>query len=164
MAHSVPDLDLSLLPVTHRELIPESYRDRMGHMNVSWYIHLFNGALRGFYELFGFNRSYMEATESGVFALECHIRYLSEVKVGQRVTLRSRAIARTEKRLHFVLFMEIDDSGALASICEYVVAHIDMKVRRMSPILEPVASRFDELVAEHQALDWDAPMCGSIRP
>ena len=163
MAHPSPDLDLSLLPVTHREVISEDYIDGMGHMNVAWYVHLFNGANRGFYEMFGLVRSYMEETHSGIFALESHVRFLSEVKIGQRVTLRSRAIGRTQKRLHFVHFMSIDESDALAAVCEYVAAHIDMNVRRMSPILDPVAAGFDELLAEHRGLDWDPPLCGSIR-
>ncbi len=161
---AVTDIDLSSLPVTHQAVIPVSYLDMMGHMNVAWYTHLFGEATLEFYDQFGLNRAYMQANETGVFALEAHIRYVSEVRVDQHVTIRSRAVARTAKRFHFMNFMSNDETGALSAYCEFVSAHIDMKARRMSPILEPVASGFDRFLAEHSRLDWDSPVCGSMRP
>ncbi len=72
---TVTDIDLSSLPVTHQAVIPVSYLDMMGHMNVAWYTHLFGEATMEFYDRFGLNRAYMQANETGVFALEVHIRY-----------------------------------------------------------------------------------------
>ena len=157
-------MDLSQLPVTHQEVIPEGYLDSMNHMNVAWYTHLFGTATMSFYRLFGLNREYMEANDTGIFALEAHIRYVGDVGVGQHVTLRSRALARNEKRLHFIHFMEIDETNRLSSFCEFVAGHMDMLTRRMSAILDPVGSGFDELLAEHRALGWEAPVCGSMGP
>jgi acyl-CoA thioester hydrolase len=107
---------------------------------------------------------YMQANNAGSFALESHVRYLSEVRAGQRVTLRSRALARSEKRLHFMHFMMIDESSSLAATCEFVGAHIDMTARRMSPLAGQVAASYDRLLAEHRQIDWEAPICGSMRP
>ena len=157
-------MDLSQLPVTHQEVIPEGYLDSMNHMNVAWYTHLFGTATMSFYRMFGLSREYMEANHTGIFALEAHIRYVGEVRVGQHVTLRSRALARNSKRLHFIHFMEIDETNRLSSFCEFVAGHMEMKTRRMSAILEPVASGFDGILAEHRALDWDPPVCGSMGP
>ena len=39
--------ELSVLPVTHEAVIDEEYLDSNGHMNVSWYLHLFNRATGG---------------------------------------------------------------------------------------------------------------------
>ncbi|MEJ7639637.1 MAG: hypothetical protein WKF75_17105 [Singulisphaera sp.] len=41
-------MDLNSLPITYRASIPESYLDEMGHMNVTWYTHLFSQAMGGF--------------------------------------------------------------------------------------------------------------------
>ncbi len=157
-------IDLSTLPVTHQELIPASYLDRMNHMNVSWYTHLFGVATLNLYENVGLTPAYMDANDTGVFALEGHIRYVSEVRVDRHVTIRSRAIARNEKRVHFMHFMSIDETATLAAHCEFVAAHMDMLTRRMTPFLEPVAGGFDELIAQHRELDWEPPVCGSMGP
>jgi len=164
MAKKIAELDLSGLPITFQQAIPESYRDEMGHMNVMWYTHLFSLAFVKFADAFGFNEAYFLERQSGSFALETHVRYLSEVRIGWNVTIRSRVLARSDKRFHFMHFMSIDESGKLAAVQEHVGAHIDMATRRMSSIPPEIAERFDRLVIEQNALGWDPPVCGVMRP
>ena len=119
-------------------------------MNVMWYTHLFSSAFEQFAEGFGFGEAYFRANHTGSFALETHVRYLSEVRIGQHVTVRSRLLGRSEKRIHFMHFMTIDETGALAAIQEHVGAHIDMRIRRMAPLPSDIAARFDKLLAEQE--------------
>jgi len=159
----LPPMDLTGLPITLQREIPEKYRDEMGHMNVMWYTNLFSWAFVQFGDSFGFNEAYFRANQCGSFALETHTRYLSEVHIGNHVTIRSRALGRSDKRLHFMHFMTIDETGALAAIQEHIGAHIDMKIRRMAPLPHSIASRFDEIVAEQDRLGWEAPICGVMK-
>src|ERR1700675_765575 len=108
-------LDLEGLPITLRWHIPENYRDEMGHMNVMWYAHLFSNAFGEFADRFGFNLAYFRSQQAGSFALETHTRYLAEVRIGNHVTVRSRLLGRSPKRIHFMHFMTIDETGALAA-------------------------------------------------
>jgi len=160
----LPLMNLEGLPITYRKEIPESYRDEMGHMNVMWYTHLFSQAFELFADRFGFNEAYFLANQTGSFALETHVRYLAEVHIGRNVTVRSRALGRSAKRIHFMHFMTIDETGALAAIQEHVGAHIDMRARRMAPLPADIAARFDRLVAEQNQLGWEAPVCGVMKP
>ena len=160
----IPPLNLSGLPITLRAEIPESFRDEMGHMNVMWYTHLFSNAFEQFADQFGLNETYFREKQAGSFALETHVRYLSEVHIGNHVTIRSRALDRTAKRIHFMHFMTIDESGALAAIQEHVGAHIDMRIRRMAPLPADLAERFDKLVAEQNKVGWKAPVSGIMKP
>ncbi len=164
MAKKISPLDLSGLPITFQQEIPADYRDMMGHMNVMWYTHLFSCAFGRFGEAFGFSEDYFRANLKGSFALETHIRYLSEVHVGWNVTIRSRALGRSEKRFHFMHFMTIDESGKLAAVQEHVAAHIDMRQRRMASMPPDIAERFDALVTEQNQLGWQAPVCGAMTP
>lgn len=157
-------MDLNALPLTHRAVIPESYLDEMGHMNVMWYTHLFSTATGGLFELVGLTREYFEANRAGTFALEGHVRFLSEVRVGQAVALRSRFLGRSAKRVHLMSFMVKEDGSVLAATSEFVAAHIDMRVRRSSPFPPHVADAIDELAAAHAALGWAAPVCGVMKP
>ena len=164
MSIQIPTAHLAGLPVTLRREIPDNYRDEMGHMNVMWYTHLFSNAFEEFAGAFGFGEAYFRASQMGSFALETHTRYLSEVRIGNRVTIRSRVLGRSAKRIHFMHFMTIDETGALAAIQEHIGAHIDMRVRRMAPLPPEIADRFDRLLAEQNALGWAAPVCGIMKP
>ena len=164
MAIQIPRLDLEGLPVTHRQEIPESYRDEMGHMNVMWYTHLFSCAFGEFADQFGFNEAYFLANQTGSFALETHVRYLNEVHIGQHVTVRSRAIGRSAKRIHFMHFMTIDETGALAATQEHIGAHIDMRIAPHGALAARHCRAIRRLVEEQNRLGWDAPVCGVMRP
>ena len=156
--------DLAPLPITGRKTIPEEYLDEMGHMNVMWYTHLFSEATGEMFQLFGLTDDYCEVNNAGAFALECHLRYLAEVRVGKTVRIHSRLVGRSEKRWHFMHFMAIEDDQRIAATAEFVGAYIDMRVRRTSPIPLEMALQFDQVLAEHDALDWDLPLCGIIKP
>jgi acyl-CoA thioester hydrolase len=161
---SYAKINLADLPITAQAEIPESYLDQMGHVNVMWYTHLFSRAVWGLFNLIGFTEEYMKANGAGSFALELHVRYLREIHAGRSVTLRTRALGRSAKRIHYMHFLSIDDQeDALSSIGEIVSAHVNLNVRRQSPFPESIAEKYDKLLAEHQALSWEAPVCGTMR-
>lgn len=157
-------MKLEDLPITHTADVPEGYIDIMGHMNVMWYTHLFDNAIYGALDLIGLDLDYMQSNSAGGFALEAHTRYLAEVRVGQNVTIRTRMLARSAKRFHMISFMVNDSTQKLAATFEVVGAHIDMKIRRMSPMPKSVSNKLDSMIQEHQLLNWPAPICGSMRP
>jgi acyl-CoA thioester hydrolase len=155
-------MDLTALPVTYEAVIPESYLDEMGHMNVMWYTHLFSCGTEGLFERVGLTRAYFEENQAGTFALEQHTRYLVEVRVGQRVLVRTRLLGRSAKLFHFLHFL-VHADGRIAATGESVGAHIDMRTRRTSPFPAAVAMAIDQLLAEHEHLGWTAPVCGVMR-
>ena len=157
-------MNLSPLPVTHRAVIPETYLDEMGHMNVMWYTHLFSEAAWGLFQLVGLTREHLTANRAGTFALEQHFRYLKEVRLGQHVTLRSRVLGRSAKRWHTIHFMTIDELDVLAATCEVVSTYVDMTVRRSAPMPAGITDAMDRLLTEHRNLGWDAPVCGTMKP
>ncbi len=156
--------DFSGLPITLEATITEAYLDDMGHMNVMWYIHLFSRAAGELFRLFGLHEDYFTAHQAGTFALEMHVRYLAEVRLGQRVLIRSRALRRSAKRFHFMHFMIHADSGVLAATEEVVGTHVDLRTRRTAPMPPEVVAALDRLLAEHRRLPWEAPVCGVMKP
>jgi acyl-CoA thioester hydrolase len=155
--------DLATLPVTHEAVVPEEWLDEMGHMNVMWYTHLFSCSTRGFFQCYGMTDDYLRKNQAGAFALEAHIRYLSELHVGRRVTVRTRAVARSDKRFHTIHFIVNEDDNAVAASGEFVGAHIDMTLRRMSPIPAEIGDAFDQIVKEHSQLEWEPPVSGTMK-
>jgi acyl-CoA thioester hydrolase len=155
-------MNLAPLPITCEATIPQSYLDSMGHMNVMWYTHLFGRATGGLFKLMGMDHEYFKAHNTGSFALAQHFVYRKEVRVGEHVTLRSRLLSRSEKKFHIMHFMSKTEGHVLAATGEFLGAHIDMQSRRTSPFAPHIAENIDRLLAEHRALDWDAPVCGAL--
>jgi acyl-CoA thioester hydrolase len=156
-------MNLSSLPITYRAVIPETFIDEFGHVNVMWYTHLFTEGAGGLFQLVGLTWEHLETNRSGTFALEQHFRYLKEIRQGQHVTLRSRVLGRTTKRWHTIHFMTIDELDTLAATCEVVSTYVDMTVRRSAPMPAVITDGIDRLLAEHANLGWDAPVCGTMK-
>lgn len=148
------------LPETYSQTIPEDYLDVMGHMNVMWYTHLFSMGFVGLMKRVGVTRTFDDAHDSGTFALESHIRYLSEVRVGQTVRIHTRMLGRSEKRFHLLHFMTNDDKQDVSATFEIVSSFVSLSKRRTAPMPPNIAAAFDRLLAESDALTWEAPVCG----
>lgn len=156
------DINLADLPITNTKDITEEFIDIMGHMNVMWYIHLFDYATRNLFASFGLGADYIERTGMGSFALESHIRYLVEVRLGELVTVRSRLMDRGDKTLHFMHFMVRERDAALSATIEVVGAHSDLTKRTIAPFTPEILEKLDPLLAAHQSLPWEAPVCGCM--
>jgi acyl-CoA thioester hydrolase len=153
---------LAALPELYRAVIPPAYEDRNGHMNVRWYLALYDKAGDAMYPMIGLSEEYLVASGMGGFDLEHHVWYAAEVHVGDTVVIRLRFLARSAKLFHYQMFMANETRGVLASIFECVHAHADLSVRRTAPFPRNVAATIDAYIAAHRALDWPAPVSGSM--
>jgi len=158
----VPVDKLALLPRYHRETIPETYLDAMGHMNVRWYMALFDTTVWHFFRAHGLDEAYYGKYKSGVFALKHFIQYYSEVKVGETVGLHVRLLGRTEKRFQFMVFMLNESTGKLAATLESMGTHADLVARRASAMPADIKAQLDTRLQIDQELDWEAPISGAI--
>ncbi|MEM7114111.1 MAG: thioesterase family protein [Chloroflexota bacterium] len=152
------------LPTDYRSTIPESYLDVMGHMNIRWYMALFNEGVLPFLQRIGLTQAYIDRENCGAFALEHFVRYLAEVHVGQTVTIHTRVVGRSAKRLHFMQFMANETTGSVAATLEILNSHADLAVRRTSPYPREITDKIDVLLAEHAQLTWEVPICGAMTP
>ena len=158
----IPLEKLEALPVVYRATIPERYRDMMGHMNIRWYMELYDEAGIPLFELIGLTEQHYRENGAGGFDLEHHVHYLNEVHIGDEVVVRGRLLDRSAKRLHYMLFMVNETRHLLASTFECVNSYADLKVRRTAPYPETIAAQIDAMLADHRKLDWEAPVCGSM--
>ena len=151
------------LPLTHQTVIPEDYLDAMEHVNVMWYVHLFGHAMGEVFRRVHMDWERLAEHQCGTFALEGHVRYLSEVRAGQTVEIYSRVLGRSEKRIHVIHFMVNQEKKDLSATQEIVGAHVDLRSRRMAPMPPESTKAIDALLEEHRALSWEAPTCGVMR-
>ncbi|MEM7346643.1 MAG: thioesterase family protein [Chloroflexota bacterium] len=152
------------LPLYHRETISEKHLDVMGHLNIRWYMALFDEGAWHFFSTFGMDQDYYENQQGGGFALQQFVRYLAEVRVGETITIRIRMLARSSKRIQFMSFMVNETTGKLAATLESLGAHADMTIRRTAPYPDHIATKIDAIIDNQNQLGWDAPVCGVIKP
>jgi acyl-CoA thioesterase FadM len=153
----------ALEPLCLRTTVPESYRDSNGHMNVRWYIALFDDAGDTLHDWMGVTPAYHKAHGSGTFDLEYHVNFLREVLPGEDVTIYVRLVAYSEKRLHYVMFLVNRTRGTLAATLECINAFADLRVRRTAPWPPETAAKLAAGVAAHGQLDWEPPLSGAMR-
>ena len=159
----VPVSFLKALPVYHRETIPSDYLDVMGHMNIRWYMALYDKAIGNFFVSHGLSADFIHENQIGTFALKHVINYYAEVRVGQNVAIHTRLLAISDRRFHAMHFMINETTGQLASTIELMGTFADLKKRRATSMPSAIAANFEAKLKSDQNLEWEAPVSGVIR-
>ena len=147
-----------------RLTIPESWQDSNGHMNVRWYMVIFDDAGDVLHERLGLTPEFHREHGSGTMDLEHHFNFLGEVMPGETVSVYARYVAASPKRLQYQLFLVNETRGKLAAIFECINAFTDLKTRRMAAFPEMVVRRMSQEIQAHSQLSWPAPVCGAMNP
>lgn len=150
------------LPAAYRVTVPESYLDEMGHMNIQFYMKIFNDALPHFFPSLGITSEYFLSGEGGLVALKHFVHYLAEVHAGETVAVHVRLINRNAKRLHFIELMVNETTERVACTLEVLNSHFDLQARRTSPYPQRMTDLMDNYLAKHRALAWEPPLSGAI--
>jgi acyl-CoA thioester hydrolase len=133
------------------EVLPE-WIDANGHLNLAYYIVLFDQATDVLFDAIGIGIAYKEATNHGTFVVETHNLYERELLLGDRVRVTSQILAADNIRLHVAHEMFAMASGRRAATQELLFLHVDLAARRVAPILPGVRERVAAAVAAHARL------------
>jgi acyl-CoA thioester hydrolase len=133
------------------EVLPE-WIDANGHMNLAYYVVLFDYATDALFDAIGIGRAYKEATNHGTFVAETHNLYQRELLVGERVRIATQILDSDEKRLHLAHEMFSLASGERAATQELMYLHIDLAARRVVPWLPGARECVDTAAAAHARL------------
>ena len=121
-------------PVTEYEAVvrPE-WIDSNGHMNLAYYVVVFDLATDALYAALEIGDAYREATGNSCFTAETHTLYEREVHLGDRLKVTTWLLGADTKRLHYFHEMFHTESGERSAAQELMALHIDMGVRRVAP-------------------------------
>jgi acyl-CoA thioester hydrolase len=147
---SVPGM-LEPLTVYH-EVIQPGWIDANGHMNLAYYVLVFDRATDCLFDQLDLGDAYRRSAAASVFIAETHTRYEKELYEGEPVLVRSFIFGADDKRLHFGHEMIVAASSARSATQELLGLHVDMKTRRVSPF--PPARRGAILTCAQALPDW----------
>jgi acyl-CoA thioester hydrolase len=138
------------------EVLPE-WIDANGHMNLAYYVVLFDFATDALFEAIGIGLKYKDATNHGTFVAETHNLYERELLVGERVRIATQILGSDDKRLLLAHEMFSLAGGQRAATQELMYLHINLSARRVVPWLPGVRERVAAAAAAHARLprpDW----------
>ena len=132
-------------------ILPE-WIDYNGHMNVSYYVLVFDRATDEFFDFMGMTAEYRAASNASAFTAEMHVNYIREVKEGDEVFVTTQLLGYDEKRFHYFHQMYQAEQGYLAATSELLCLFVDMNLRRVSQMPGPILARLAEIRQSHAAL------------
>jgi acyl-CoA thioester hydrolase len=135
------------LPQTEGVVLPE-WIDANGHMNLAYYVVLFDQATDVVYDALGVGQAYRNATGNSTFAAEAHTLYERELRVGERVRVTAHLLGVDSKRLHYFHEMFHAQGGHRVAAQELLALHIDLSVRRVAPFPAELYARLQAVVQE----------------
>jgi acyl-CoA thioester hydrolase len=121
---------VSMLPALLTRDIPPEWEDFNGHVNIQYYMALVEQAGWPMFEEMGLDEAYFREHRHGLFDLEHHLRYLAELHVGDLVSVHSRMLDRSEKRLHGMMFILNQSRRQLSCTLEYITSGADLETCR----------------------------------
>ena len=113
-------------------VLPE-WIDSNGHLNLAYYVVIFDLATDALYDALGIGTAYRKATGYSCFTAETHTIYEREVHVGDKVLVKAWLLGADAKRVHYLHEMFHVDSGERSAVQELMALHIDMGIRRVAP-------------------------------
>ena len=146
------------IEVYRGSVLPE-WIDVNEHMNVAYYVLAFDLGVDALWTRFGITDESINETAGSTFAVECHVTYQAELKLGDEFVVTSEILAFDAKRIHQFQRMFRSRDDVLVASCEWMNLHVDLNVRKVSPWPEPVLAEIRS-IAEGQAQDEPAAEVG----
>ncbi|MEJ2028594.1 MAG: thioesterase family protein [Maritimibacter sp.] len=135
--------------------------DYNGHMNMAYYNMLFDRAADEFYGEIGIGANYAAERGFTTYLAEIHIRYLRELHLGNKVTVKSWILDHDAKRYHG--WQEVwHEDGWCAASAEVLSLHIDMSGPKVAPMPDDIAARMADFARRHGRSDLPEGAGGRI--
>ena len=143
-------------PSTPGAVRPE-WIDHNGHLNLAYYIVLFDEATDALWQAIGLGEAYRTRTGCGTFAVETHTLYLGELLEGDTTRAVSWVLGADAKRLHIAHELLRQEDGTVAARQELMYLTVDLAARRSVPWPPNTLKSLLAAVASHATVatpDW----------
>ncbi len=140
-------------PLTlHHETVRGDWIDYNGHMNVAYYVLVFDHATDAVLDHIGIGPHYVAEGGGSMFVVETHVTYDRELTEGDSVAIDTQLLGFDAKRVHLFHRMRHADDGFQAATTEVMLLHVDQETRRSAPMPEAARERLDAVLRRHASL------------
>jgi len=138
---------MSLL-LTTKKIINE-WTDYNNHMNLSYYILLFDMGAEQILSKFHMGEHSAKTTKMSTMVVETHTTYNNEVKEGEEVEINLSYFDHDKKRLHYKLEMYEKNKKTLLATTEVLALYIDLNLRKVSEFENEKVMIMDQFIKEN---------------
>lgn len=136
----------------HNEKVQPEWIDYNGHMNLAYYVLIFDHATDAFLDYVGMTEQFRNTQQSSTFAAELHVTYEQEISVGDEVKVTTQLLGFDEKRIHYFHHMYNKADERLVATNELMSLYMDMKERRVGIMPLLLQEKLGEIQTTHSVL------------
>ena len=136
--------------LTTKKIIKE-WTDYNNHMNLSYYILVFDMGAEVILSKFQMGENSAKTTKKSTMVVETHTTYNNEVKEGDEVNVLLSHFDHDKKRLHYKLEMYDKGKNTLSATTEVLSLYIDLNVRKVSEFEKEKVKIMDEFINQNQS-------------
>ena len=128
------------------EKIIEEWTDYNGHLNVAFYVHVFDIAADIMLDNFKMGGHFAEQDKKTTFVAEMYTAYKQEVKLGEEVETHLSYVDHDKKRIHYRLSMFHKEKKYLAATNEVLSLYVDLDKRKVVEFEQDRLKLMDEAI------------------
>ena len=113
------------------EKVIKDWTDYNGHLNVAFYVHIFDIAADVMLDNFKMGGESAKKDKKTTFVAEMHTIYKQEVRLGEEVETHLTYVNHDKKRIHYRLSMFHKDKKYLAATNEVISLYVDLTKRKV---------------------------------
>ena len=136
--------------LTTKKIIND-WTDYNNHMNLSYYILLFDMGAEQMLSKFKMGEHSAKTTKMSTMVVETHTTYNNEVKEGEEVEVKLSFFDHDKKRLHYKLEMYDKAKNTLSATTEVISLYIDLKVRKVAEFENEKIKIMDDFIEKNKA-------------
>jgi acyl-CoA thioester hydrolase len=135
----------------YRDVVRPEWIDHNGHMNMGYYVVVFDYATDAFLAWAGLGSEHRRRAQVTTFCLEAHVTYHREVRREDPLRFTTLLLGHDAKRVHYIHEMYHAREGYLAATNELMSLHVSLATRRGASMAPGVLARLAEIQAAHDA-------------
>jgi len=133
------------------EKIIKEWTDYNGHLNVAYYVYVFDIAADIMLNNFKMGGESAKQDKKSTFVVEMHTNYNQEVKLGEEVETQLTYIDHDRKRIQYKLSMFHKEKKYLAATNEVLSLYIDLSQRRVAEFEPDRVKIMDDFIKKNSS-------------
>ena len=130
--------------------IKQEWVDYNDHMNMAYYVLIFEQALEVALEKFKMGESSAKDLNRSTMVVETNTKYLSEVKQGDEIDINMTYFDHDKKRLHIKMEMIEKSKKKISATIEWISLYIDLSQRKVTEFEEEKLKLMDKFIKDNK--------------
>ena len=130
--------------------VKQEWVDYNDHMNMAYYVLIFDQALEVALEKFKMGESAAKDLNRSTMVVETNTKYLNEIKQGEEVDVYMTYFDHDKKRLHIKMEMIEKSEKKISANIEWISLYIDLNQRKVTEFEEEKLKLMDKFIEDNK--------------